>query len=151
MNDLLKELAGIIVAAFFIADGLLHVYWATGRIWPAPDRLSLVRIVLNSNKAQLFEPATLIPLACLLFTAALIVLARVHHLGAFGRQLPEWFLQAGILAVAAGFLLRALAGIAWALGLIGAKSKLFYKLNLLFYTPICLALFAAAALAADFK
>ena len=50
--------------------------------------------------------------------------------------------------IAAGLLLRGLAGIVWALGLVAAKSKLFYQLNLILYTPVCLLLFAAAMLVA---
>ncbi len=53
----------------------------------------------------------------------------------------------GILAVAAGLLLRGLAGIIWALGLAASKSRLFYKLNLIVYMPVCLVLFVAAVAA----
>ncbi len=49
-----------------------------------------------------------------------------------------------MLVLATGFLLRGLLGIVWALGLLPSTSELFYKLNLLVYTPACLVLFAAA-------
>jgi hypothetical protein len=147
MNELVK-LSGILVAAVLAVDGVLHAYWATGRIWPAPDKLSLVQAVLNSNKTHLFRPTVLVTLVCLLFLGALTILARVLSLGMLGQLIPDSLLQIGILVVAVGLLLRGLAGIIWAFGMIEAKSKLFYKLNLIVYTPACLVLFAAALVAA---
>ena len=44
-----------------------------------------------------------------------------------------------IPTVAAGLLLCAVAGVGWVLGLAASQSKLFYRLNLLVYTPVCLA------------
>ncbi|MEW9702181.1 DUF3995 domain-containing protein [Paenibacillus sp. SI8] len=148
MNEQLVEAAGILVAAVLAVDGLLHAYWATGAIWPASNKLSLAQAVLNSNKTQLFKPRGLILLTTLLCLGALIVLARIHHLGVLGDLISDSVLQLGILVVTAGLLLRGLAGIVWALGLVAAKSKLFFKLNLMVYTPACLILFAAAVVVA---
>ena len=64
MNDRLIELAGILIAVVLAVDCLLHVYWATGRIWPAQDQLTLCQAVLNSNKTRLFKPVVLCS-ACL--------------------------------------------------------------------------------------
>ena len=144
MNEQIIELAAILIAAVLATDGLLHAYWATGRIWPAPNRLALIQLILNSNKTRLLKPMILVPLAGMLFLGALTVLARVHSLGTLGQFIPGPLLQLGILVVAAGLLLRGLAGIVWALGLVASKSKLFYTLNLMVYTPVCLLLFAAA-------
>ena len=148
MNEQAKELAGIVVAAVLAADGLLHAYWATGQIWPAPDQLALIQAVLNSNKTRLLRPTVLAPLAGLLLLGALIVLARVHRLGMLGQLIPGPLLQVGILAVAVGLFLRGVAGVGWVLGLAASKSKLFYTLNFLVYTPACFALFIAAVFAA---
>lgn len=150
MSQDIKELAGILLAVVLVADGLLHVYWATGQIWPARDRLSLAQAVLNINKTRSFRPSVLIIIACLLFCGALIALARIHLLGMLGQLIPDLLLQLGILTVATGLLLRGLAGIVWILRLAASKSELFYKLNLIVYTPACLALFAAAVAAAFF-
>ena len=148
MNEHVKELAGIVVAAVLAVDGFLHAYWATGQIWPAQDQLALIQAVLNSNKTRLLRPTVLAPLAGLLFLGALIVLALVHRHGMLGHLIPGPLLQVGILAVAAGLLLRAVAGVGWVLGLAASQSKLFYRLNLLVYTPVCLVLFVAAVAAA---
>ena len=148
MSEHVKELAGIVVAAVRTVDGFMHAFWATGQIWPAHDQLALIQAVLNSNKTRLLRPTVLAPLAGLLVLGALTVLARVHRLGMLGQLIPGPLLQVGILAVATGLLLRGVAGIGWALGLAPARSKLFYKLNLMVYTPVCLVLFVAAAAAA---
>lgn len=142
----MNELAGILIAAVLIADGLLHVYWATGHIWPARDPKTLSLAVLNVEIS--FATPGVFALACALLLGALMVLARVHHLGTLGQIIPAPLLQLGILVIAAGLLLRGLAGIVWALGWLAAKSKLFYKLNLMLYTPVCLLLFVAAIIAA---
>lgn len=148
MNEQMADLAGIFIALVLVGDSLLHVYWAKGHIWPAPDQLSLSQAVLNSNKTRLFKPATLVPLACLLLLGALTVLARIHRLGMPGQLIPDWLLQLGIWLIAAGFLLLGLVGIIRAFGLLEAKSRLFYKLNLIVYTPLSMVLFAAAIIVA---
>lgn len=144
MNENFQELAGIMLAGVLALDGLLHAYWATGRLWPARTKLSLVQAVLNSNNTRAFMSVYLLPLAGLLVCSALLVLARIHLLGTPGELIPASLLQLGIVGVAAGLLARGVAGIGWMLGLAAARSRLFYQLNLLVYTPICLVLFIAA-------
>ena len=148
MNEQLKDLAGILIALVLAGDSLLHVYWAKGHIWPAPDPLSLSQAVLNSNKTRLFKPVILVPLACLLFLGALIRAGADSSSRHARTAYPDLFLQLGIWVIAAGFLLLGLVGIVRAFGLLEAKSKLFYKLNLMVYTPLCLVLFAAAVVVA---
>ena len=135
--------AAAAVAAVLTADGLLHVFWATGSHWPADDPKALSYAVLGIDAP--FTPPVLLPLAALLFTAAGLVTARAR----LGRS-HRWgrLLHAGTVAVACGTAVRGLAGLAWALGLRagleeGAGST-FYWLNLALYTPLCLALAAAA-------
>ena len=142
----MNTFAGLLIAAVLAADGLLHLYWATGHLWPARDPKTLSRAVLNVDIS--FATPGVFALACALLLGAFTVLARVHSLGMLGQLLPAPLLQLGILVIAAGLLLRGLAGIVWALGLVAAKSELFYQLNLLLYTPVCLLLFAAAVIVA---
>ena len=148
MNEQIKQLAGILIAVILATDGLFHAYWATGRIWPAPNQLALVQLVLNSNRTRAFRPAILVPLASILFIATLIVLARVHLLGIVGQLIPISLLQLGTLILAAGFLLRGLAGVVWVLGLGADRRSLFYRVNFVVYTPVCLLLFVAALIIA---
>jgi hypothetical protein len=77
-----------------------------------------------------------LPLATLLFTAASVVYLRAR-LGRH-RRLGRW-LQAGTVAVAAGLLVRGAAGVIWVTGTGVHGGTPFYWLNLLLYTPVCLA------------
>jgi hypothetical protein len=146
MSENMKELAGVLIAVVLFLDGLLHIYWATGHIWPARNPKALSLAVLNIDIS--FATPGVFALACALLLGACVVLARVHALGGPGRLIPALLLQLGILAIAIGLLLRGLAGIVWILRPKISRSKLFYKLNLLAYTPVCLLLFAAAVFAA---
>ncbi|MBT2505454.1 DUF3995 domain-containing protein [Streptomyces sp. ISL-98] len=131
------------VAAVLATDGLLHLFWATGSTWPASDTRSLSYAVLGAEVP--FTPPVVLPLAALLFTAAALVTARAR-LGRshrYGR-----LLQLGTVAVACGTALRGLVGVAWACGveagLDPGAGDTFYWLNLALYTPLCLAMAAAA-------
>ena len=147
MNERTKVRAGTLVAGTLAADGLLHAYWATGRLWPARVPRSLARLVLNIDEPSLFRPIIVGPLSALLFAASLTTLARVSSLGRFGKLVPYPLLQAGVLAVATGLSLRGAQGI-W-IALRDERGTPFYKLNLAAYTPACLLLSAAAAIVAS--
>lgn len=74
--------------------------------------------------------------------AAAVCVARAwcgRH-GRLGRVL-QW----GVVAVAAGLSIRAAAGVVWILGIAAPQGGIFYWLNLLVYTPACLALGLATA------
>ena len=142
MNEQNRERAGTLVAGVLAADGLLHAYWATGGVWPAKDRETLARLVLNTDRPSAFRPAVVGPLAGLLFVAASATLMRVGRLGRLGRLIPYPPRQSMVLAVAAGLLLRGAQGV-W-IALRGDPSTAFYRINLVAYTPACLLLFAAA-------
>src|SRR5258708_24244444 len=103
---------------------------------------------MNSSTARLMRRTLIAPIRRRLVLGALTVLERVHRLGMVGQLIPGPLLEVGILAVATGLSMRGVAGIGWALGMAPARSKLFYKLNLMIYTPVCLVLFVAAVAAA---
>lgn len=142
----MNKFAGILIAVVLTADGLLHLYWATGHLWPARDPKTLSLAVLNVEIS--FATPTVFALACALLLGAVVVLARAHVLGPLGQLVPAPVLQVGILVIAVGLLLRGLAGVVWALGLLAANSQLFYQLNLWLYTPVCWLLFLAAVIVA---
>lgn len=146
MNERSKARAGTVVAAVLATDGVLHAYWATGGVWPAPDRRALAHAVLNADDPALFRPRVVAPLAGVLGLAAATALARVDRLGRLGRRAPGSLLQAGTLAIAAGFATRGIAGLGLALG--GGAATPFARLNRAFYTPACLALAVATVVAA---
>jgi hypothetical protein len=136
--------AATAVATVLTADGLLHLFWATGAgWWPAHDARALSLAVLGKDVP--FTPPILLPLATALFCAAGVVVARAR----LGRG-HRWgrLLQAGTVAVACGVSARALAGLVWALGsrvgLDPAAGDRFQWLNAALYTPLCAALAVAA-------
>ncbi|MFG2598936.1 DUF3995 domain-containing protein [Streptomyces sp. NPDC048462] len=138
-----RRTTALVVAGVLTADALLHVFWSTGRTWPAGDSTALSYAVLGIDAP--FTPPVVLPLAAVLFGGAALVtararLGRAHRLGRL--------LQAGTLAVAGGTALRGLAGIGWAAGLRTGldpgAGHTFHLLNWTLYTPLCLVLAAAA-------
>lgn len=132
------ELAALLAAAILGFDALLHVYWMTGRTWPARDVAALSQGLLNADVP--FTPRVLAPLVLVLSAGAIAVPARA---GMIPTGVPGWIPAAGTVAVAAGVALRAGAGVVWALGVGARRDSAFYRLNLAVYTPLCLVLTAA--------
>ncbi|WP_168211652.1 alpha/beta fold hydrolase [Ruania zhangjianzhongii] len=134
-SDRRERRLGLGMAAVLLVDAALHLYWATGAVWPAPDEFSLSVAVLGFGVD--FRPGLLIPLAVLVSVGAGLVAARAllgrgHRLGLL------W--QLGTAAVTAGVLTRGLLGVLWAIPATGHLPDGFYWINLLAYTPLCLAM-----------
>lgn len=134
----IHELAALLAAAVLGLDAVLHVYWMTGRTWPARDVAALSQGLLNADVP--FTPRVLAPLVLVLAAGAIAVPARA---GMILTGVPGWIPAAGTVAVAAGVALRAGAGVVWALGVGARRDSAFYRLNLAVYTPLCFALTAA--------
>jgi hypothetical protein len=132
------ELAALLAAAVLGLDAALHVYWMTGRTWPARDVTTLSLGLLNAEVP--FTPRVLAPLVAVLTAGAVAVPARA---GMILTGVPGWIPAAGTVAVAAGVALRAGAGVVWALGVGARRDSAFYRLNLAVYTPLCIVLTAA--------
>ncbi|MBD2900307.1 hypothetical protein amrb99_93110 [Actinomadura sp. RB99] len=132
------ELAALLAAAVLGLDAVLHVYWMTGRTWPARDVAALSQGLLNADVP--FTPRVLAPLVLVLAAGAIAVPARA---GMILTGVPGWIPAAGTVAVAAGVALRASAGVVWALGVGARRESAFYRLNLAVYTPLCFVLTAA--------
>jgi hypothetical protein len=146
MSEYLKQRAGLLVATVLGLDSLLHVYWATGALWPAHDTKTLSQAILNVDVP--FTLPVLGTLAFLLSTAALTALAWVDLLGELGRRCPDSLLQVGVLTVAAGLLAKGLVGVVQLVTV--DTGTLYYRLNATIYTPVCFVLFGAAVAAARF-
>ncbi|MFD9339116.1 DUF3995 domain-containing protein [Streptomyces sp. NPDC060028] len=141
MNERTRRRAGMTVAAVLAADALVHVYWMTGATWPARDPAALSLAVLNFEVP--FTPRGLLMPFTLLVTGSAVMLAHV------GGRLPGRIGRAAVGAVAAGLLARGSVGVVWALGIGANTDSPFYRLNLLAYTPVCWALFAAAVITSE--
>ncbi|MCP3760057.1 DUF3995 domain-containing protein [Streptomyces sp. TBY4] len=141
MKDTTRSRTGRALAALLAADGLIHLYWATGLTWPAPDERTLSLAVLGSEVS--FGPAVVLPLAALTLTASAAVLAHTHGGGTSPLPRAARLVTAG---VAAGLALRGLAGLGWAAGVLDSPAEgPFRALNLALYTPVCLGFGWAAA------
>ncbi|WP_407837826.1 DUF3995 domain-containing protein [Streptomyces sp. DSM 116496] len=141
MKDSTRRRTGRALAALLAADGLVHLYWATGLTWPAPDERTLSLAVLGSEVS--FGPPVVLPLAALTLTGAAAVLAHAEGRGG-GPVLRAARLVTA--AVAAGLAVRGLAGLGWAAGLLDSPADgPFRILNLALYTPACLGFGWAAA------
>jgi 4,5:9,10-diseco-3-hydroxy-5,9,17-trioxoandrosta-1(10),2-diene-4-oate hydrolase len=137
------EIAAVVVAAVLVIDALVHAYWLTGRTWPAADTRTLSRAVLNMEVP--FVPRVLVPLVIVLLTGAAVTLSRA---GLIGDWIPGWFATLGTIAVAAGLFVRAGAGLIWMTGIGAVRGSTFHRLNLVAYTPACIALSVAATVVA---
>ena len=119
-----------IVAGVHLVLAVLHIYWATGATWPAGHERSLSIAVLGWQGS--FRPAVVLPLAALHLLLAGAVLTS-----------DRWKMSRLVVAgLAAGVAARAAAGLVWITGG-GDSGTAFYWLNLLLYTPLCIALCAA--------
>lgn len=108
----------------------VHIYWATGAIWPAPDERTLSRVVLGV--AVSFAPQMVLPLAALHLVLTFAVL----------RSDRSAVARVAVAGLAAGLAVRAALGLVWVFT--GAGTA-FYWLNLFVYTPACIALCVVGA------
>ncbi|MEU5864474.1 MULTISPECIES: DUF3995 domain-containing protein [unclassified Nonomuraea] len=130
---------GALTASVLLADATAHLYWLTGRTWPAREVGSLSLAVLNFEVP--FTARVLVPLVVVLGTGAAAVLTCSRGRGGLPARLVTG-------AVAAGTLVRAVAGLVWILGIGADTATPFYWLNLFLYTPLCVFMATAAAVVA---
>jgi 4,5:9,10-diseco-3-hydroxy-5,9,17-trioxoandrosta-1(10),2-diene-4-oate hydrolase len=117
-----------IVAGVHVLLAALHIYWATGLVWPASDARSLSQAVLGVQVS--FAPQIVLPLAVLHLLLAFAVL----------RSDRSAVCRLVVAGLAAGLAFRAALGVAW---VFTGGGTAFYWLNLLLYTPACIALCVA--------
>jgi hypothetical protein len=136
-----RKRAGIVVAGVLGVDCVMHMFWAsTGSSWPATTDKGLSRGLLNGDFS--FTPGVLFPLAAILLVATLMVLIRAGLLRRFA-AVPTWLPQLVTIGTGAAVLVRAIAGVVWIASIDASTTTPFYWLNLAFYTPACLVMFAA--------
>jgi Protein of unknown function (DUF3995) len=128
------SVAGSVVLAGLSA---LHVSWACGSSWPAPDRTELAAVVAGTDQ---------VPSARACLEVAGVLAAAAALVGGAGGRRPA--AQVARLAVAGGFLARGAAGVSGATGRLvpWQPAPRFARLDRRYYGPLCLAI-AASALA----
>lgn len=131
---------GTTVAGVLAVDACLHLYWATGTSWPAPDLRAASDAVLGTY--LYFTPPVLLPIATLLLCGAAAVFYRSRsELVGRSRRLDR-LSGAATMAVAFGLSVRAFVGLIWAAGIGVVPWGVFDWLNRALYTPLCLVLAA---------
>ncbi|WP_370414262.1 DUF3995 domain-containing protein [Streptomyces fradiae] len=118
---------------------LLHVYWATGAVWPAADERGLSLAVLGSVVS--FGPAVVLPLAVIEAVGAVCVGTYAWGRGGRFARLA----RLGTAVFAGGLLLRGAVGVVWIVAGKDGSGAVFPWLNALAYTPLCLVLGGAVA------
>lgn len=141
-----KQQAGTLAAAVLAGDGACHMFWATGRAWPATTRAGLARGLLNVSGEM--PTGALLFLSLLLLATAVLLLARAGLLRSLGDRLPARFLRSVAIVVTAAAAVRGIAGLIWILGVGDDLGSPFYWLNLALYTPACCLLLTAGIMLA---
>jgi len=121
--------------AVLAAIALLHAYWGVGGLWPGRDEASLAQTVIGRIPGGKMPP----PAACMAVAAAIAAGVALVALVSF-TALPEP--QRGLARIAYGvfasvFLLRGLAGYVPPIWKPSAGTP-FVRLNIRYYSPLCL-------------
>jgi hypothetical protein len=133
--------AGTAAAAALAGIGCIHLAWGLGVTYPAKDSAALARTVVGGDTFP--SPSACVAVAGLLGAAAALVSARAKPDAQPGRHVPIALAGMGSYTVGAVLALRGAVGVA--LSAVGAPATTpqFRLLNLIVYSPLCLALAAA--------
>ncbi|MEV0537051.1 DUF3995 domain-containing protein [Kitasatospora sp. NPDC050463] len=133
---------GTAVAGVLAATGALHAVWAVTP-WPARSPQEFADTVVGRGDG-VPPVAACLAVAGLLGTAAYLVGAEAGVLPAVG---PRRVRRAGLRTVAGVLLARGAAG-PLLFGELGERTQRYKRLNTRYYSPLCLALGAGAAVVA---
>ena len=122
----------------------LHGIWAFST-WPLDSRARFAEVVVGVDERDLPSPAAVLGVAGLLALAAPLAPMRAGVVPLVG---PEWVSRWGFRVLAAALLLRAAAGFVVSGFRWGDAPESFHRLDLAVYSPLCLALGAAAMIPA---
>jgi hypothetical protein len=117
----------------------LHALWASGSSWPARDRAELADLMAGRAGGPVPPPAACLTVALLLAAASGVVAGRPRRVPVLQRAAAG-----GVAAVLA---VRGTCGLVGRTDLVspGSVSPRFRRLDRRVYSPLCLALAAAAA------
>jgi hypothetical protein len=118
---------------------LLHVYWALGGHWPGRDLKSMVDTVVGAPVSAAPGPVACALVAILLGLAGALVVGTV--------VVDSVVVDVGAIGVAVVFLLRGLIGFVDVRLRPSTKGSRFARLNVVLYSPLCLALGTLALIA----
>jgi len=136
-------IAAYLAAASFIVLSLLHLYWGVGGLWPGHDKESLARTVVGGSSSMRMQG----PLPCFI-VAALLALAACVVLGTSGAlalarlldERVENLIEPATYGCAAILLVRGVGGFFDAKLRPVIRGSRYERLNVIFYSPLALAL-----------
>ncbi|MFF2076248.1 DUF3995 domain-containing protein [Kitasatospora sp. NPDC058162] len=131
--------AGVVVSAGLAVTGALHAVWVVTP-WPLRTPEEFADTVVGTGEG-VPPAAACLAVAGLLGTASYLVAAEAGVLPALG---PRQLRRAGVRTVAGGLLARGLGGPV-VFGRLSERSARFRRLNVRYYSPLCVALGAGAA------
>lgn len=141
--DRVGRLSGLGAAITLGGIGALHGAWALGSTFPAADATSLARTVVGADTFP--SPMASATVAGLLGVATIVVTARTFPRTRLGRRIPSLVTRPGVLAIGAVLVLRGAGGLLSSAVGVPTTSSAFRTLNLVAYSPLCLALALALA------
>jgi hypothetical protein len=126
-------------AATLLGIAAVHALWALGSSWPAEDRDELAEVMAGRAGGSVPSPAACLVVATLLASASALVGGRPRCLPCLRRT--------GTICVSVVLGVRGACGMAGRTDLVspGSTSPRFRRLDRRYYSPLCLALAAAAA------
>ena len=137
---MLARVVSVAGAVVLGALAVLHGIWAFSP-WPLGSRARYAEVVVGVPERDLPSTAATLGVAGLLTLAARLVLMRAGVVAPAG---PSWAPRWGVRVLAAALLLRAAAGFVVSGSGRSKSPAAFRRLDLAVYSPLCLALGAAA-------
>ena len=137
---MLARVVSVAGAVVLGALAVLHGIWAFSP-WPLDSRTRYAEVVVGVPEQDLPSMKATLGVAGLLALAAHLMLMRAGVVAPAG---PSWAPRAGVRVLAAALLLRAAAGFVVSGSGRGKSPAPFRRLDLALYSPLCLALGAAA-------
>ncbi len=130
----------ILLSAILIFLSAIHVYWALGGKWGA-----VAAIPTTENGAPLFKPG----IVATVFVAgglAVMGLLPLVKVGLLRISCPDWATEYGLWVVAAIFLLRAVGEFRYVGFFKKVRDTQFGRMDMKFYSPLCLVIGCLAIL-----
>ncbi len=125
--------------AILSALSALHAYWGFGGAWPGADGPSLARIVVGIRTGAMPGLGPSMFVAACLAAVAVFVAWRAGWMPSLG--LPHFLWMLGYWGALAVFAARGIAGFIPSI-FSYAEGTPFQRLNVIFYSPLCLAIAA---------
>jgi hypothetical protein len=136
--DRVGQRAGLAAAGALGVIGAIHLAWGVGVTFPAADATALARAVVGGDTFP--SAIDCVVVAALLSAASVIVVARTRPRSRLGKVVPPILSSVGSNAVAGVLAVRAVGGVAASVLGFPRTSPTFRLLDLVVYSPLCLAL-----------